>query len=213
MIALKRLGAYVITPKDEPEIHVSGHAYGGELQELIQRLQPKYYLPVHGAYTQMLANQQKSAASGLSARRSFVIESGDIIDVSKRDGVQTKGHLDVEVEYVDAGSRTLMPYEVLRERLRIGELGLGLVKGVYDLRQGKWLSKPDILLQGLHFPGNYERWSNDAKTRLRKKIASLIRQGVDDPRELNEEARIALRRYLASSFRKKPVVIACLEFI
>ena len=55
----KRLGAYVITPKDEPEIHVSGHAYGGELQELIQRLQPKYYLPVHGAYTQMLANQQK----------------------------------------------------------------------------------------------------------------------------------------------------------
>ncbi len=210
---LLRAGARVITAREAPGIHVSGHAYGGDIDHLVGLLKPRHYLPVHGAFSQLHANSQRPERLGISTQCQL-IESGDVLDAS-RFGVDVVGHIDVELAFVDGDSSTILSYEDLRERLRIGELGAALVDGVFDFKRETWLVRPSIEFTGLAFPISI----NEAKWRADKaaKVANIAAQGLlqkgQNSEVINEEIRKFIRRELQLVLKKKPVVTVRLHVV
>ena len=49
-------GGRIITPSQSPGIHVSGHAYGGEIEIMLDALKPNTFMPVHGTFNQIIDN-------------------------------------------------------------------------------------------------------------------------------------------------------------
>ncbi len=209
---LKRKGALVVSPRDAPGIHVSGHAYGGDIEKLMSLLKPKHFTPVHGAFSQLEANRRIGARLGI---KSMVIETGDVIDAGPG-GVRIIGRLDSGVNYVDADAAVVLPVEAARERLRIGELGMAIFSGVFSKTHRAFLTPPGLDLIGIRLPDHVNpdvfklAAIGAAKEILCSRDASKLSGTFE---ELTEEVRISLRRRLAAVLSKKPVVFVKLHLV
>ena len=62
--ALAKIGARVVT-NQQARVHVSGHAYAGELLFLYNGVRPRNVMPVHGTWRMMRANAALAARTGV----------------------------------------------------------------------------------------------------------------------------------------------------
>ena len=208
MSLLERRGARIFSARNNPLIHVSGHGYRDELKGLLSALRPKYFMPVHGTFSHLTSNSQIPSEIGLTDTRSFVIENGDVIDVD-REGLTISDRLDIEHFFVDSESYTLLSHETLRQRLRIGELGLVVVALACNVEDPQILSSPKIEVYGLVPPGDQglEAFMQDISDAASAGFRKAVAAREDSPEELEEAIRIEVRRMLFQSLRKKPVVV------
>ena len=117
-------GVEVTTTRQNPNIHVSGHAYQEDLEILIKNLQPKQYIPVHGTHTQLLAN-------GTLKENSIVVSNGSFFELNEN-SIDLIGEFDLKRRFVDSWSHRPMNYEEMRLRHKIGDSGLLLLSGSED---------------------------------------------------------------------------------
>ena len=61
---LYHIGCDVITPRDAP-IHASGHGYAEELKLMLNLVQPRYVMPIHGDYKRIHLHAQLAEAVGI----------------------------------------------------------------------------------------------------------------------------------------------------
>jgi ribonuclease J len=74
---LFKLGADVFY-EDVHSVHASGHAHQEEQLELLGYVRPKYFLPVHGEYRQLLLHKRTAEKSGFVSDGCHLIENGQI---------------------------------------------------------------------------------------------------------------------------------------
>ncbi len=214
MSLLERRGARIFSVRNDPNIHVSGHGYREELKQLVSALRPRNFIPVHGTFSHLTSNSKVPGEAGLSDTRSYVIENGDVIDVDASE-ITISDRIDIDHLFVDSGSMDLLPYDVLRERLRVGELGLVIVAACCDLADQSLIGNMKITVQGLVPPSGIE--VSEFESAIRKAAVKGFKHSVDgrDSRleDLEESMRVEVRRYLFQMMRKKPVVICNLVSI
>jgi ribonuclease J len=206
--AFLRLGVSIITTREHPGIHVSGHAYIEDLELLLDTIQPKRFMPVHGSFSQLLANHRLAESHLPTNQGSLLVQTGDVIDLSP-ESATVKGTINIPVDYVDTDAGIPLPYDTLRQRLKIGELGLIIVTGTYDPAGRKWAYAPDIDVIGLEFPDHIRPsdWIATERARIESLVPQLLFGKLLKPESVREEIRIYLRRRLHQLFKKKPVVI------
>ncbi len=211
---IRKIGVEVITPRQDPQLHVSGHAHEEDIKKLIRCLNPKAYIPKHGGYSQLRKNSKiaENLAVKTGVGTSDLICSGDIINL-KGQGVALKGSALTPIKYVEAEGQGLLTPEVLRDRLKIGEWGLVVVTGVFEASKMGWLVEPEIDIVGLAPP---EDLLKDICNRCLRGVDKLIadfdfvaaKQAI-----LLEAIRVQVRRIWGEALQKKPVVLIKLRFI
>jgi mRNA degradation ribonuclease J1/J2 len=137
-----------------------------------------------------------------------VIENGDVIDVDVS-GINISDRIDIDHFFVDSESYSLLPHETLRERLRIGELGLVVVAVACDFDSEEMIGEPQIESYGLvpRDRGDTKDFEREllgaAKSGFKQHFASQAKTRPD----LEESVRVEVRRKLFHLLRKKPVVV------
>jgi ribonuclease J len=211
MSLLERRGARIHSIRNDPHIHVSGHGYREELKQLITALQPKNFIPVHGTFSHLSSNAKIPAELGLHDTRTFVIENGDVIDVDNKQ-VTITDRIDIDHLFVDSGSMDLLTYDVLRDRLRIGELGLVVVSAACDLTEPQLLGDVKINIQGIMPPKDLsnEEFEKSLRRCAIKGFNHAVASRETTAEELEERMRVEVRRHLFQVLHKKPVVLCSL---
>ena len=69
---LMKIGAEVVY-SSLADIHVSGHACQEEQKLMISLVRPKYFIPVHGEYRQLLAHAHTAQKVGIDAKNIFLM--------------------------------------------------------------------------------------------------------------------------------------------
>jgi ribonuclease J len=194
-------GAKVITAREKPGIHVSGHAYAGDLSRLLQSVNPQFYMPVHGTFTQIKANQ------ALAPRVEQVIASrnGRVIAVGA-DGFESFAEFDLPSLFIDSWSRMPMSYDNMRSRHKIGDSGMAICTGLVGPQHHMQI---EVEFIGLPFADEAEEEACEMQI-----LGSLHHLYQAESRKefslvtFNEQARLMIRRKLSELFVKKPVVIS-----
>ncbi|MDQ3235885.1 MAG: ribonuclease J, partial [Pseudobdellovibrionaceae bacterium] len=194
-------GAKVITAREKPDIHVSGHAYAGDLTRLMQAVNPHYYMPVHGTFTQIKTNQ------ALAPRTEQVIASrnGRVIAVGA-DGFETFAEFDLPLLFIDSWSRLPMSYDNMRSRHKIGDTGMAICTGLLGPQNHMQV---EVEFIGLPFADQADEEACEMQI-----LGSLHHLYQAEARKefslvsFNEQARLMIRRKLSERFVKKPVVIS-----
>ena len=190
-------GLHVVTSNTHPDIHVSGHAYQGDLKALRDLVKPKFYLPVHGTHTHILAN------CALVKERAIPIENGDIFHIGK-DEVKKVDHSPIDLLFVDSWSRRPLDYRSMRSRHKIGDSGLVLITGK---KVGKKFTA-DFDMIGVALSESEKDDFSSYLYEWGRKNANRRKYTSD---ELNDTITISMRRYLAQVLVKRPVVIARMQ--
>jgi ribonuclease J len=203
---LLRLGARVVTADDAP-VHVSGHGSAEELGRLIQTLRPRWYVPVHGEYSQLKANAGLAVRSGLGPERVLLVENGDRIAITV-DGLRVVGQAPVGRMYLEGPGDEVTPDHV-RERRKSGHDGVVVAVVEIDPQTGAPRGYPDVVARGF-------TPALDAGGEMLERSREAITQAIDEaPAEERRDsealaARIEthLRRCIRRTANRQPLVIA-----
>ena len=201
-------GAKVITARENPGIHVSGHGYRGDITRLINLVRPNTFLPIHGNFQQQSANADTGLTANLRPSQCQVITAGDVVDIDQK-GVHWLKRVDFDMKFVDSESYIPLKRETMRDRHKIGELGCAILTGTFHRKENKWSSEPEIDLVGIELPRHIElaKWYKEQSNYIIKVVAELTKNNNNGTEALNEEVRISFRRNVSSLINKKPVVL------
>jgi len=199
---LARWGATVVH-KGNALVHVSGHASAGELLYCYNIVKPRNVLPVHGEIRHMQANAALAKATGVPADRVLIAEDGVVVDLV--DGkVTVAGKVDCGYVFVDGSSVGDITETSLKDRRILGEEGFISVIVVLDSVTGKVAAAPEIHARGF---AEDDMVFDEIKQPIVDALDAAVREGVDDPYQLQQTIRRIVGRWVSNKHRRRPMII------
>jgi ribonuclease J len=201
---LFRQGAQVLYDKLE-RVHVHGHGSQEELKLLLSLVKPKFFVPIHGEYRHLTLHAQLARSVGIPQSNTFVIEDGDILDLTPEGG-RVVGRVNSGNVYVDGLGVGDIGTVVLRDRRLLSRDGIVVVIMAIDKRRGKIVGRPDIVSRGFIEMGETE----DLLEQIRDLVVKTLDHGSDHPIEwsfINTKVKETLSRFLYQQTKRRPMIL------
>ena len=109
-------------------------------------VKPRFFVPVHGEYRHLVAHAAIARAAGVPASNTFVLEDGDVLELTKDSG-EVVGTVPAGIVYIE-GQRRWTENSVLDERLKLARDGVVVV--IASTRRDGYgaLEKPEVMSAG-----------------------------------------------------------------
>jgi ribonuclease J len=185
-------------------VHVTGHAQREELREMLDATRPRYFIPVHGEYRQLLQHAELAKEAGVPDDRVVVVEDGEAVELDA-DSIQKGDKISTGLVFVDGLGVGDVEQVVLRDRRHLAEDGILVVTLALDRDTGTLRAGPDLLSRGVIEPELSTRLMADA----RKAAVDAIKR-MADSRDLNilqEAIHDAVSKTVWRQTRRRPMVI------
>ena len=201
---LLRRGARVVTGDDAP-IHVSGHPSRDELSLLIHLLRPRFFLPIHGEYRQLLAHATLARDCGLPPERVLVAESGDLLELDDRE-FRRAARVPVGQVFID-GALDRVDVSMLRDRRQIAGDGIVVAVVAVDRESGRVDGPAEIASRGFVSDRDEEELLREARDVVAASLAETSEEERADEGLLKAKIQAGLRRFLRKRTQKRPLII------
>src|SRR5205823_4298184 len=123
-------------------VHVTGHAQRAELLEMLGAVRPRFFIPVHGEYRQLLLHSELAKEAGLGADQIAVVEDGETVELDA-DSMIRGEKIGTGLVYVDGLGVGDVEQVVLRDRRHLAEDGILVVTLTLDRDTGAVRAGPD----------------------------------------------------------------------
>ena len=202
---LMKIGAEVVYSSLEA-IHVSGHACQEEQKLMLSLIRPKYFIPVHGEYRQLIAHSDTAKKVGIPPENIFLMTNGRVLELNEEEakltGVVPFGKIMVDGLGVgDVGNI------VLRDRQHLSQDGLIIVVLTMDSSTGEILAGPDVISRGFVYVKESENLMEEVKHVLRDEIEKLEQSGVRDWATIKAKLKDSLRDYIFAKTKRNPMIL------
>ena len=199
--ALAKVGARVVT-NQQARIHVSGHAYAGELLFLYNGVRPRNVMPVHGTWRHLRANAALAQQSGVPADSIVLAENGVSVDlIGGR--VSISGSVPVGKMFVDGLVTGDVGDATLGERLVLSS-GFIAVTVIVRRGTGKLASPPHLHSRGF---SEDPKALEPAARKVTAELEKLAEQGVTDVTRIAQAARRGIGKWVAEAYRRQPMIV------
>ncbi|XP_019433147.1 PREDICTED: uncharacterized protein LOC109340040 isoform X1 [Lupinus angustifolius] len=129
---ISEIGSTIVMGKNEG-LHTSGHAYRGELEEVLRIVKPQHFLPIHGELVFLKEHELLGKSTGI--RHTAVIKNGEMLGVSNlrnrrvlSNGFISLGKENLQLKYSDGDKAFGTSSELcIDERLRVALDGIIVV--------------------------------------------------------------------------------------
>ena len=202
---LMKIGAEVVYNALE-DIHVSGHACQEEQKLMISLVRPKYFIPVHGEYRQLIAHSETAKKVGVDPDNIFIMTNGRILELNEYDAKLT-GTVPVGKIMVDGLGVGDVGNIVLRDRQRLSQDGLIIIVLTMDSRSGTVVAGPDVLSRGFVYVRESENLMDDIKQLLRVEIEKFEEKHITDWTTIKSLLREELRDYIYKKTKRDPMIL------
>ena len=193
-------------------LHLSGHGYYDDHVKLINALNPKYYIPIHGEFHMLVHNAELAEKAGNIPRKNiFVCDSGDVVEITA-EGAKKAGRVQVGgVMYDDSG--TIVSEVVLKDRIHMATEGMFVVILTVSKGSGRLLTSPDIISRGFIYLRDSEELMGIIRQYLKQKVARTFNGRRVDLDTVKKEIKDELTHVLYDQTRRTPIVIPVINEI
>ena len=204
---LLRQGAKVLYDRIAT-VHVHGHASQEELKMMLSLTQPRYFVPVHGEYRHLMAHARLAWDMGLAPEGIFVLEDGDVLELSERGG-QVVDTVSASPIFIDGLSARDSQSAVLRERRALAKDGVVVIVVSRNRHTGRPAGSAQIrssgFMEAAETAGLFEQ--------LSELVDTVLADSPDlaaAPDRLKNKIRDAARRFLLNEARRRPTIVPVL---
>lgn len=202
---LMKIGAEVVYNALE-DIHVSGHACQEEQKLMISLVKPKYFIPVHGEYRQLIAHSETAKKVGIIPENIFIMTNGRVLELNEYEAKLT-GTVPVGRVMVDGLGVGDVGNIVLRDRQRLSQDGLIIIVLTMDSVTGTVVAGPDVLSRGFVYVRDSENLMEEIKKLLRAKICEFEEKHITDWATIKSLLRDDLRDYIYKKTKREPMIL------
>ncbi len=187
-------------------VHVHGHSSQEELKMMLNLTTPRFFVPIHGDYRHLQAHAALAQAVGVPEEGIFVLEDGDVLEITSAGGSVTE-RVSAGQVYVD-GSDTIDDASfILEERRALSKDGIVVLVVTFNGGTGFLTQAPMVVEYG--FVG-----AGDSNGTLEKMISSLKESlnhtplSTFDPEQRNQKLRELAGKVLYKETGRHPMIIA-----
>ncbi len=202
---LMSIGAEVIYNALQ-DIHVSGHACQEEQKLMLTLVKPKFFIPVHGEYRQLIAHAETAKLLGIPHENIFLTENGKVLELNENEAKFT-GHVTSGKVLVDGLGVGDVGNIVLKDRQKLSQDGLIVVVITMDSRSGKIVSGPDVISRGFVYVRESENLMEEIKHLLREELSKCEEKHITDWATLKLVVREELGNYIYKKTKREPMLI------
>ena len=202
---LMKIGAEVVYSSLEA-IHVSGHACQEEQKLMLSLVRPKYFIPVHGEYRQLIAHSETAKKVGIKPENIFLTTNGRILEINEDEAGLT-GTVPFGKVMVDGLGVGDVGNIVLRDRQHLSQDGLIIVVMSMDSATGEIVAGPDVISRGFVYVRESENLMEDVKKMLREEVRKLEEHGVRDWSTIKSRLKDSLRDYIFAKTKRNPMIL------
>ena len=193
-------GANVIYGK-LAEVHVSGHCSRDEMQIMLDTVQPRYLIPVHGETRHQHLHARLAQAGGMAGGNIFILNNGD---AWATDG--EKAWLDKPVAacdiLVDGRLVAEVGAMVMQDRQRLSQDGF-IVALIRVNSNNKLAGEPEIISRGF-VPVNGSSGSSELLQAACKEIKQQFKRGQN---VAHDSVRDMLQNFFYRETQSRPVIL------
>jgi ribonuclease J len=201
---LFRLGADVLY-NDIMDVHVSGHAAQEEQKLMLNLVQPRYFVPIHGEYRHLRLHARLAEAVGVEPDNIFVLEDGQIAEFAPGMG-RLAGEVPADYVFVDGLGVGDVGDVVLRDRQALSQDGVVIATITVDKKTGRPLGEPDIISRGFV----YERQAEDLLAMARDRLMQVLGSSESQTAEwsfLNTKTKETLGKFFYEQTHRHPMIL------
>ncbi|ARU62520.1 ribonuclease J [Tumebacillus avium] len=202
---LFRIGANVIY-QQVSGVHVSGHGSQEELKLMLNLVQPKYFIPVHGEFRMLKKHVELAVATGVEEDNCFIVDVGDQVEFQNgraRVGSKVPSGT-VLIDGLGVGD---VGNIVLRDRKLLSQDGILVVVVTLSKAEGTILSGPDIISRGFVYVRESEQLLDEANRIVTATLQRMVAENVNEWSSLKTGVRDALSRFLYEQTRRRPMIL------
>jgi ribonuclease J len=199
--SLSKLGARVVT-NQQVRVHVSGHAYGGELLFLYNGVRPRNVMVVHGTWRMLRANAKLAARAGIPDESILLAENGVSVDLVAGKA-SIAGAVPVGKMFVDGLITGDVGDITLGERLILSS-GFVAVTVVVRRNTGRPAAPPKLYSRGF---SEDPKALEPAVRRVEAELESLVAENVTDPVRIAQAVRRTVGKWVGETYRRQPMIV------
>ena len=205
---LMKIGAEVVY-STLADIHVSGHACQEEQKLILALTKPKYFIPVHGEYRQLISHRDTAIEMGIPKENIFVTTNGRVLELNDEHaeytGTVTSGRVMVDGLGVgDVGS------VVLRDRQHLSQDGLIVIVMGINGQTGEIVTGPDVISRGFVYVRESENLMEQVKTYIKEEVQELEANHVTEWGTIKSTLKDNVRDFVYSKTKRNPMILPIL---
>jgi ribonuclease J len=205
---LYRRGATVITRRrgtDTENIHVSGHGSKEEIRDMLRFVRPKYCVPLHGEYRNLIEFRLLAGEMGIPQDHVLLTEIGDVIEF-RETGAKRAGTVPSGTVLID-GLTQGVTKAVLRDRHHLASEGVLVVTLASNSETGRVVSGPELISRGV-FDENSEDLDgllDEARTRIIRALNRI--HGEPETSVIDTRLRQVLEGFIYHHTHRRPMIL------
>jgi ribonuclease J len=186
-------------------VHVSGHGAQEELKLMLSLIRPKFFVPVHGEYRQLVLHAKLAHSLGIPEDHIVIAEDGDIIEVA-HDAISVTDHITSGNVFVDGLSVGDVGQIVLRDRKVLSQDGILMAVLTVDKETGQPIAGPDIISRGFVYMRDAEELLESARERVLDSLIGLNGH-ASDWGFVKDKIKHTLSEFLYEKTRRRPMIL------
>ena len=181
---LMKIGAEVVYSA-LADVHVSGHACQEEQKLMLSLVRPKFFIPVHGEYRQLIAHKHTAETIGIPSENIMLMKNGRVLELNENE---------------DVGSI------VLRDRQHLSQDGLIIIVVTMD-QEGNVVAGPDIISRGFVYVRESENLMDDVKNLINIELMKCVDNHITDWSTIKSTVRDSLKDYIFQKTKRNPMIL------
>ena len=186
-------------------VHVSGHAAQEELKLMLAMVHPKFFMPIHGEYRQLVLHAKLANSMGIPADHIILAEDGDIVEVTP-EAVKVVNHTTCGNVFVDGLGVGDVGQVVMRDRQVLAQDGILLAVLTVDKETGQPLAGPDIISRGFVYMRDAEELLESARERILESFIGLNGH-ASDWSFVKDKIKHILSEFLYEKTHRRPMIL------
>ncbi len=208
-IAMVGATSVVLSPKK----YLSYHASSEDLMTMIDLINPKYYFPIKGEYSEQVANGDLAYDLGIPRENIILKENGYVATFEDGKLVDNFNPVHIGVISIDGDSSDDIGELVLRDREMLSNNGIVIISATLDKRNKSLVSGPEILTRGFIYVKDSQELMESIKGICSEIIISNANNNYIDYNKVKSTIRERLSNFLSVQTGNKPMIITVIQEI
>jgi len=186
---------------------LSMHASTEDLKMMLYLIKPKYYVPVKGQYSSLIANADIAVEMGYTPDKIIVLDNGQFADFQNGKLVSTRDTIELNELLIDGSNKTDVAGMVLKDRETLSTDGAIVIGVVLDFKTKELIGGPDIQSRGVI----YLKDAEDILTSIGQILIDTIKEAVEEDRydnmHVRMEAKERINKFVLKETGKRPMIL------
>ena len=193
--------------------HLLHHASREDLMLMINLMNPKYYFPVKGEYSQQYQNGEIAEEVGIPKENIILKLNRDVFEINKGKNTNSLEHIETDEILIDGKSQGDIGDLVLKDREMLGENGIVIISCTLDKSTKEIIGGPEILTRGFIYVKESQDLLEETKEVSRQTIEANIEPNTKrvDYSKIKNDVRDTLGKFFYKKTESKPMIITVIQ--